>query len=208
MLIKEVITLATYSELAGTAAKNNLDVTVAFLNLGMLELHARFPIKVEEEVVTLSDASVYYDMPSNFMYATHAYGEAPEGSSDKAVPISINNEDDPYSVFFNDWNTLQVPASVTGTFVSIIYVAKPEIITTVHAEDNTIQLDLPDALIDCLLSYVGYKAHLGIKSDSQSENNAHWKRFERNCKRAEDLGVAFPGDTMNMSGRISDRGFV
>lgn len=208
MIIKDVVSLAKYSELAGTAIKEDTDAIVAFINLGMLELYKRFPIKVEEHIVTLVDGTMYYEMPTNFMYALEAYGEVVEGSTESSMPIPINESDYDNSIFFIDWNTVQVPSSVTGSFISIMYVPTPATITTIQAVDDVTQLDIPTSLVDALLSYVGYRAYLGIRSDSQSENNAHWTRFERNCKKAIELGVAYPSESMSMSGRVVTKGFV
>tara|TARA_R110000744_G_scaffold147612_5_gene260581 strand:+ start:5142 stop:5771 length:630 start_codon:yes stop_codon:yes gene_type:complete len=209
MVIKDVIALAKYSELAGVAAKNDIDAIVAFINLGMVEIYTRFPIKVEEALIALEDDKVYYTMPDNFMYPLKAFGEVPEtADAMEVVQLSINDEEDPLSIFFNDWKTVQIPEATAGAHISIIYVANPIRITALQAEDEITSLAIPDSLIDCLLSYVGYRAHLGVKSDASSENNAHWKRFERSCKKAEELGVAFPSDSMTMPTRITDRGFV
>ena len=208
MIIKDVVSLAKYSELAGTAIKEDTDAIVAFINLGMLELYKRFPIKVEEHIVTLVDGTMYYEMPTNFMYALEAYGEVTEGSTESSMPIPINESDYDNSIFFIDWNTVQVPSSVTGSFISIMYVPTPDTITTIQAVDDITQLDIPTSLVDALLSYVGYRAYLGIRSDSQSENNAHWTRFERNCKKAIELGVAYPSESMSMSERVATKGFV
>lgn len=208
MDIKNVVTLAKYSELSGLSMKDDINVIVAFLNLGMLELYKRFPIKVEEYMVELVDDELYYAMPANFMYATAAYGEVSENTAEQTVELPINGEDDDKGVFFIDWNTLQVPKAVTGAFISILYVAKPDIITVAQAQDGITELAIPDTLVDCLLSYVGYRGHMGVKSDGQSENNAHWLRFERNIKKTRDLGVAFPSDTMGMPDRLAHRGFA
>lgn len=208
MIIKDIIALAKYSEMSGVAVKNDLDAIVAFINLGMLELHTRFPIKIEEYVVELQTGVSFYPMPDNFMYATSAYGEVDRYSPGENKPLAINDDTDPYSVFFSSWDMLQVTEAVTGGFVSVIYVAKPVRITKELAEDGSSELDLPDSLVDCLLSYLGYRAHLGVKSDSQSENNTHLQRFERNCKKALELGVAFPSDSMHMEERVASRGFA
>lgn len=208
MIIKDVVNLAKYSELSGVAVKDNIDVITAFINLGMLELYKRFPIKVEEHIVSLVNGTSYYEMPDDFMYSLEAFAEADINAESQSVPIPINDADSPLSIFFIDWNTIQVPAAVTGSYISLVYVAKPASITAVQADDGTTVLDLPDTLIDALLSFIGYKAHMGVKSDAQSENNAHWVRFDRICKKARELGVAFPADSMSMSGRVSDRGFV
>jgi len=208
MIIKDLVNLAKYSELSGVSVKNDINAIVAFINLGMLELYKRFPIKVDEYIVNLVNNNMYYTMPTNFMYPLSAFGERPKANPLQNNELPINNEDDKKSVFFTDWNTMQVPSSITGSFVSIIYVTTPVTVTVVQAEDGTTSLDLPETLIDALLSYIGFKAYLGVKSDGQSENNAHWARFERSCSKAIALGVAFPTDSMSMATRIADRGFV
>lgn len=208
MIITDVVNLAKYSELAGVSAKDNNAIITAFMNLGMLELHKRFPIKVKEHVVDLVGGTAYYEMPADFMYSLEAFGEAGKDVTEKSVPVAINDSDVENSIFFTDWNTIQVPSAVTGSYIALIYVAKPATITVTQIADATTVLDLPDTLIDALLSYIGYKGHMGVKSDANSENNAHWARFERICAKARELGVAFPSDSMSMTGRVSDRGFV
>jgi len=208
MLLKDVISLAKYSELAGAASKDNIDAIIAFINLGVLELYKRFPIRTKEYLVTLEEGVTDYPTPDDFMYATEAFGEVPEGYEGSNQPIAINDDDDDRSIFFPDWRTVQIPYSVAGAYISIIYVAKPEGVTVTDAESDTLDLDIPDVLVDCLLSYIGYRAHLGIKSDAQSENNAQWARFERNCRKAIELGVAHSSDSMEMTNRLNNRGFV
>lgn len=205
MKVQEVVDIARYSELAGVAIKDNTAAILAFLNMGMIELYTRFPIKTEEFIVNLQENTTMYEMPADFMYALSAYDEVPEGSTDTVIRVPINEEDDPYSIFFPDWNTVQIPMTANNTYISIIYVAKP---TTYTVDDMDAILELPDTLVDALLSYIGYRAHMGIRGDAQSDNNAHWLRFDRNCKKARELGVAFPIDSLKMSERINDRGFA
>lgn len=208
MIIKDVVTLAKFSEVAGISIKTNTEAIVAFINLGMLELYKRFSVRVKEHVVDLEPAVVYYTMPSDFMVAIEAYGEIPEKSDLKYNSLSIGNQEDPDSIYFTDWKTIQVPSSIKGSSIAIIYVSKPTSISVADAEDGVTDLDLPDVLVEALLSYIGYRAYLGVKSDGQSENNAHWARFERSCKKASDLGVGTPNESMSMYERLSIRGFV
>lgn len=208
MVIKDAVNLAKYSELSSVSVKNNIDAIVAFMNLGVLELYKRFPIKVKTHTVEITDSSIYYPMPDDFMYVIEAYKEIENSPYNETIPVAINDEEDPYSIFFTSWNTLQVPAVVEPQSISLTYVAKPANISVVQAEDGVSILDMPDALVDALLCYIGYRAHLGVKSDGQAENNAHWARFERSCSKAIELGVGSHSDYMGMTFRISARGFV
>lgn len=207
MTAQDFITLVRYSELNNIAVGSNTDAVIAFINLGMIELYTRFPVKVEEHIIDLIEGTTDYEMPTNFMYPLEAFGETPEENSTDLVRVSINKEEDPYSIFFPDWNSVQVPLSATGARISIIYVAKPTPLTNT-TEDLAAELELPDTLLDALASYVGYRGHLGVRGDGDAENNAHWLRFERNCNKARELGVSHPVDTFWSSDRLSSKGFV
>lgn len=206
MKIQEVIDIARYSELNSVAVKDNIDAIIAFLNLGLSELYTRFPIKVKEHIVPLVADVVTYSLPYDYMYALSAYIEPPEDSINQdLIEIAINDGSKEQVVYFPDWRTIQVPADLETTYVAVIYVAKPE---KVSATNTELELDLPDTLVDALVSYIGYRAHLGVRGDGQAENNAHWQRFERNCQKARELGVAYQLDALDMTKKVEDRGFV
>lgn len=207
MTVQEFLTIVRYSEVNNLAIKEDYEALIAFLNLGMLELYTRFPIKVEEYVVPLLEGVTEYAMPDNFMTALSAYGEEPASDSGIIVPVAINEETDPYSIFFPSWDKVQIPAVAEGAYVSIIYSAKPDLVAN-DEEGLASTLQLPSSLFDALASYIGYRAHLGVRGDGQAENNAHWQRFDRNCLKARDLGVAFSADSMVMETRLFSRGFV
>ena len=208
MLISELVNLAKYSELSGVSAKDDINAVVAFINLGLLELYGRFPIKTEEHVISLEDGEFYYDLPKDYMYTIQAFGEVYIDFIQHAREIGINDPQDDLSIFTTNWNKIQVPYPATGSYISLIYASKPTPVTVETAEDGTTELDIPFYLVDPLLHYIGYKGHLGIRSDAQSENNAHWARFERSCNRVRNDNPSFFGDSMEMPSRIHNRGFA
>lgn len=208
MLLKDVITLAKFGELSGIAIKDNVEAIVAFINLGMLELYKRFPLKAEEYVITLEDGVMYYDMPSDFMYYLNIYREKDKDKPWEDNEVPVNSEDEVGSVFLPDWNTLQVPSDVLGSYLSVIYVAKPKPVTVDMSQDSEYELDLPDTLISALLSFIRYKAYLGVKASDESSSMANLARFERECENAKVRGISAPAETMSMNDRLRDRGFA
>lgn len=209
MVVQDIISLARHSELSNTALKidntENTAAIVSFINMGMIELYKRFALKTEETIVALVEAQTIYSLPSNFMYAMSAFKEVSEYSENREEEIPINDEDEPDSIFFPNHTQVQIPSVIDGAFISIIYVAKPDTVT-VNGLEN--ELDLPDVLIECLLHYIGYRGHLGIRGDGQSENNAHFGRFERSVMKAKELGVTPSTDSYRMIDRLSSRGFA
>jgi len=209
MIAQDVLDLARHSELGNTAFKilsdENTAAIVSFINMGMIELYKRFVLRTEELILELEDNVTMYTLPSDFMYIIEAYKEVYEYSQFIQKQIPVNDEDSPESIFFPNHTQIQVPAPSTGAFISIIYVAKPQKVT-VAALDQ--ELDLPEVLIECLLHYIGYRGHLSIRGDGQSENNAHFARFERSVVKAKELSVTTATDSYGMSERLSNRGFV
>lgn len=209
MIVQEIVNLARYSELGNTSLKQvndeNTAAILSFINMGMVELHKRFILETKEFIVELDAGQTMYDLPSDFMHAVTAYKEVPENTGDRHEEIPINDEYELESIFFPNHKQVQVPFVGDDAYIAIIYNAKPVPITIADINE---ELDLPEVLIDCLLHYIGYRGHLGIRGDGQAENNTHYLRFERSVAKAKELGVGVSTDSNRMIYRISDRGFV
>lgn len=202
MTVRQIIDLAKSSELNGTVLANKDDVILGFMNLGVLELHKRFQLKLEEYIIELVDGQDVYTMPSDYMWIVAAYGEVDIRSTETVNVLPVNEEDNPLSINTIGWNKLQVPVSIEGAYVSIIYVASP----TVYAlTDETV--DLPPQMIEALLAYIGYRANAAIDSGVQTEDSVWYQRFEHMCDKLREYGMV-NSDDMFMNKRITTRGFV
>lgn len=204
MTVGQVIELAKVSEMNGLKIGDNTTSVLGFLNLGVLELYKRFSLKIEEYVITLQDMVDIYTMPANYMWIVAAYGEVDIRSTETVNELPINEEDNPLSINTVGWNKVQVPVSVSGAYVSIIYVARPEMY---ELADLDVEIDLPPQMIEPLLAYIGYRANATIDSGVQSEDNAWYIRFDSSCNRIRQESM-INSDDMFMSSRINKRGFV
>jgi len=204
MTIQEVMDLAKDSELRNLNAGTDQAI-LGYVNLGLIELYKRFALNVEEYLVTLQDGVEIYTMPNDFMWLIAAYGEVPEDNKTDLVNVlPINEEDNPLSINMVTWNQIQVPLSVAGAYVSLIYRAKP---TYFISADLDADLPIPVQMLEPLLSYIGYKAHASIDASLQEENNSYYQRFEFQCARIEKEGM-FTSDDLSMADRLKGRGFV
>ena len=204
MTVRQVIDLAKNSELNGLPIASKDDVILGFINLGVLELYKRFTLRNEEYIIELVEGVDIYTMPSNFMWAVAAYGEVDIRSTETVNQLPINEEDNPLSVNSVGWNKLQVPVAVGGAYISIIYVAKPDVY---ELDDMNVEIDIPPQMIEALLAYVGYKGNSAIDSGVQTEDNAWYARFEASCGKLREYSM-ITSDDMYMSKRLSTRGFV
>lgn len=203
MTIQQVIDLAVSGELKNLSVSSDTAAVIGFINLGLIELYKRFPLEVKEHIIELQDGVEVYTMPSDYMWITAAYDEVPEGSDDVVAIIPINEEDNPLSVNTISWNKVQVPVTVTGAYISIIYVASPQYFT---ANELSESIPIPVQLVEALLHYIGYRGHGALDGSIEAENNTHYQRFEASCKRIEQNGM-ITSDDLSMSSR-NLKGFV
>lgn len=217
MTANEVVTLAKAGVLRqlSTSIKDNTDVLIGFINLGMTEIYKRFVLKTDEALVTLQDGKTIYtldgtdadvEINSNFMYLIAAYGDNNEDdySSDDLV-LPINSEDDLYSINMISYNQVQIPLITEGAYVSLIFAAKPTKVTALTLDD---ELDMPDQFVKPLLEYIGYEAHAGMNDNVNLESNVHYQRFEAACNIIKEYGVGIAPDDISMGSRLDKRGFV
>lgn len=204
MTVRQVIDLAKASELNGLSTANKDDVVLGFLNMGVLELYKRFTLKVEEYLVTLEDNVSIYKMPDDFMWLVAAYGEVDVRSPMLVNVLPVNEEDNPLSINTVSWNKVQVPVSSYGSYISLIYVASPDMYSILDLDET---IDLPAQMIEPLLSYIGYRANASIDTGVQTEDSVWYIRFENSCTRVRTEGMLNNND-MFTNGRIDTRGFV
>ena len=137
MTIQQLLTLARDSELHKVGYKNDDAVVLGFMNLGLIELYKRFPLQVDEAIITIDGTRQYYkmdgtdaavSMPTNsyYMWIISAYAEVPDDSDVKTLQLPVNDEDTNYSVNTVNWNTLQIPIALDGEVISIIYASGPD----------------------------------------------------------------------------------
>ena len=217
MTATEVITLAKAGELSqlSPAIKNDSDVLVGYINLGLIELYKRFPLRTDEAIITLMDGKTIYkldgtdtdvSMGDPYMYLIGAYEDGTDNDyTASALSLPINEEDNIYSINTISYNSVQIPLVTTGAYISLIYVPKPTKVTT-----NTldIEVDLPEQMIEPLLHYMGYRAHGAMDGNIQTESNTHYMRFEASCNKLRELGVGITPDDVEMRSRLSMKGFV
>lgn len=193
------------SELNTLAVKNDNAAIVSFINLGLVELYSIFALRTEEYLIALQDNVTIYDLPADFMYITAAYGEAPTGSSNASDLLPINEENNPFSVNTISFSQVQIPLSIDGEYVSILYVPKP---VKMVVDDLSVEVPIPDQLIQPLLAFIGYKGHGAIRTDGQGETDIYYMRFKRTCDEIRKLGTGIAADDLDMTNRVQSRGFV
>ena len=215
MTVQEAIEMAKRGKLKNSNIVNNDAAILDTLNLGLVELYKRFPLRVDEAIITLRNAKTEYKMdgtdtdvamPNNsqFMWIVAAYQEVPdkvEVNKVYTVQIPVNEEENPLSVQTVAWNTIQVPVVNDGAYISLIYAAAPDLLIL---GDGTAGLPLPPQMLEPLMEYMCYQANSTL--DAEVDTDKYYQRFEASCSRIELRGMT-TSDDLDMSDRQL-KGFV
>ena len=215
MTIRQAIDLAKSGKLKNSNIVNDDVAILGALNLGLIELYKRFPLRVDEAIITLRDAKTEYKLDgtdvdvslptgSRFMWVVAAYQEVEDAIDKTKVTteqIPVNEEENPLSVQTVSWNTIQVPVTNSGAYISVIYAAAPDLLV---AEDLDDMLPLPPQMVEPLLEYMCYQANSTL--DAEIDTDKYYQRFEASCSRIEMRGMT-TSDDLDMLGRDL-KGFV
>ena len=214
MTIQNAIDLAASTKLKNIAVAKDTATVLGYLNLGITELYKRFPLRVDEAIINLQEMKSEYkldgtdpdvEMPENseLMWIVAAYQEVEDADYNElvALQLPLNEEENPLSLQTVAWNTLQVPMSVAGAHISLIYVAVPEMLTMDNLTD---QLPIPRQLVEPLLEYIAYQAKSSI--GTIQDTTLAYQEFEASCSRIEMRGMV-TADDLDMLARDM-KGFV
>ena len=215
MTIRQAIDLAKSGKLKNSNIVNDDVAILGALNLGLIELYKRFPLRVDEAIITLRDAKTEYKLDgtdvdvslptgSRFMWVVAAYQEVEDAIDENKVTteqIPVNEEDNPLSVQTVSWDTIQVPVTNSGAYISVIYAAAPDLLVAGDLDDA---LPLPPQMLEPLLEYMCYQANSTL--DAEIDTDKYYQRFEASCSRIEMRGMT-TSDDLDMLGRDL-KGFV
>ena len=224
MKLTFILSQARSGELKTLSLKDKTDdVVISFLNLGLLALYTMFFIKTEEAIVALQDGKTLYRLDSTEADITVKNEPMPDGDviniinaiDENGIQIPINDVNSQLGIFTPSYDTVQIPYSITGAFISIIYQQNPILLIAEDICDSegallegaiNTNVDIPLQLLEPLLHYIGYRAHGSVAGSIQDENNTHYMRFVASCRKIEKSGVMSLENLQSMD--VGKKGFV
>ena len=204
MLVSDVIQLAKTGELRSLAVKDDDQIVLDYLNLGIIELYKRFPLNIEEYVFERVLTTNLYTLPNNVMWLIEAYGPVEVNGVVKYKELPINKEGTVAGLNTISYNKVQVGSKVATGVISVIYQSTAPKYTI---NDLNTEIALTDQFIEPLLNYIGYRAHGAINGSIQAETSTHYNRFELSCSKIRKEGM-ITNNSLDMDNRIYKRGFV
>jgi len=208
MKLSTVIRQARNGELSAMSSnvKTN-EVITDYINLGLIALYKRFPLRTDEAIVTLRTGKTLYRLDGTDEDVSMGAGELYMVTSafDEVGPIPVNDDSVPFGIFTTSYNVVQIPIAVDGSFVSIMYQTGPDEIIYDEATVDSVDVPLPSSLVDVLLTYIDYRATKSSTPEGSGEPISKYRVFQAACNEAEKLGLV-PSDHLTFNTDI--KGFA
>ena len=191
MKLSLILEQARSSELSSLSPKDKTDAKiVTYVNAALVEMYRKFQLATEEAIIRLRPDLVktVYTLGSTDSDVIVAGKPMTDGDvmvvleafNEDGSPITINDENDPYSIYTVTYNQLQIPLLGNHTYVSVIYKKNPPLVTYKDDGNGNAQdcdVPVPLQLLSAMCHYIGYRAHSAVDGNVQAENSTHYAKY-------------------------------
>ena len=196
MYVKDVMDMAKISSLNNLAIAKNDDALIKFIYLGVSELYRRFNLSIKSETIPVNENLNLYELRNpDVSLLLGVYDKL--GRELKQTDIFNSND---YDYKLLNFRSFLLKKPFNGVLFAI-YKASPIVF-----KDSDDIIDLPDAMIDALLTYVAYVGHSTINRDNINEASAYSQRFDLACRELEMQGYKVPLNSETLA--LQSKGFV
>ena len=213
MKLSEIFNQLTYGELSqthlGGAAEGAIDEAnypkiLAHVNMGLLALHKRFPLKEGRKTLVLQPGILTYSL------------DAPEALKIERVysadgwELGLNDESDPGSCFTPSAHILRVPALLETPSVEVVFRAGHPLLTvdaTGYLNPEQVVVELPYTHLEALLLYVASRVSnpMGMSNEFHA-GNSYAAKYEAACQLLEMVNLRVDQGSQNT--RLVRNGWV
>ena len=196
MNVKDVMDMAKISSLNNLAIAKNDDALIKFIYLGVSELYRRFNLSIKSETVLINENLTLYELRNpDVSLLLNVYDKL--GRELKQTDVFNSND---YDYKLLNFRSFLLKKPFNGVLFAV-YKASPIVF-----KDSDDIIDLPDAMIGALLTYVAYVGHSTVNRDNINEASAYYQRFDLACRELEMQGYKVPLNSETLA--LQSKGFV
>lgn len=188
MQVQDIVDLVK-ARSGNIAITKNVGTLIRFIYLGVSELYRIFNLSIKSEVLVVNPNMSMYSLQnpdvSLLLSVYHMSGRELKQSD-------VVNACDWETKIIN-YKTFILNHPFEG-YLYAVYKASPEVFL-----DTDDKIDLPDAMIDALLSYVSYMVHSTVTSPASTlgrsattESGQYYQQFKASCQELEMQGYKIP----------------
>ena len=215
----------------GEIAAQDIVKMAAHTQMGLNKLHERFNLRKGSFTLYLQEGIEVYSLTSdkvvtdtaNITSTKYIYTPPELPFADDLIKIiDIKDADDvnyrlndPTAlnpIFTPNYDTIKTVPADPPQVLSITYQAKyPKLVVDATTDPTTVNLDIPDFIIEPLLFYIAARVFTGLNSSggegSPAPSSTFLSRYELSCKQIEQFGLTNKndydrGDTFTSNGWV------
>ena len=196
MFVSDITEIAKVTFLNNLAISRNDTALIKFIYLGVSELYRRFNLSVKSETIITSDNLTVYELKNEDVnMLLSVYDRTGRELQQTDITDSLMFE---YKLLNYKSFLLRHPSN---GLLYAVYKASPKPLS-----DLTDRIELPDAMMDALLTYVAYVGHSTINKDNINEASAYSQRFDIACKELEMQGYRVNLSTESLA--LQAKGYI
>lgn len=169
----------------GGVHEENRYQLISHINLALTDLHRRFFLRQGRASVYVVAGLREYVVDGEGLLKIEQVYDA------RGCELPLNDVGDPCSLITTRYNTLQVPASMPATTLSVVYRAGHETLDQKDAAKNPdrVEVELPPSHLWPLLLFVAsrYFTPMGA-SEAIHDGNNYAAKYEAACQQLQDGG--------------------
>ena len=214
----ELSQLSIAGEEQGVINSVNQSRLISAINLGMVELHKRFPIKMGLAIVQQMSALTTYHLDSRYAYTNphntdpsvfYKYiidSELTPFTDDVLIIEAVSDENERFYTLNEDQDcdtiittgalTINVPNPGLELALFVNYRAAPEKISNTVTNPEDVYIEIPQQYLDPLLSFVAHRFFVSANA-SHPEAGLYFSKFEAACKLIDNKGLRHKNGNMN-----------
>jgi len=193
------------------------DKLTSMLNSALIDLFTIFKLKTKEAIITLDTVNIKTiysfdgtdpDVKSEgVMLTSGSFMSFVESHNEDGTISLFNDEEDPFSLFTPEWNTVEVKLLKNRKYVSVIYKTNPILYTTNDVATDP-EVDIPLFFLEPISMYIGWKVFNAINSKEQfgRDNNAFYARYQASVMNIINRGLLVQDDNYRLN--VAGKGYV
>jgi len=198
---------------------------IPHINLGLIELYKRFPLKREEVVIQQYDEIQIYYLDSKYAvtnteatpYKKYLIDSAYQPFKDNVLKIEkvfnedgqelYNSEMDEYwSIQIPFYNAIQIPYPEKENQMIATYRASHPKLPIQDLDPTTAEVAIPPGMLEPLLLFIAARVYANKTTEGGQEGQMYLAKFEAACKKIEELGLSNIDRTKNT--KLDKNGWV
>lgn len=206
--------------------EDHYEEVIAHINLGLLNLHTRFPLKLKEVFVQQYAHIQFYKLDPRYAItnteSTEPYKYIIDNKDNKfgdsflsiesisnelGQNIPLNDNNCSYSLHTPSADTIQTATPNANDAWSVIYRAKPLWLSTCGCGILNQEVELPNFLVEALLLFVAHRVHASKNNvNSMAESNNYYTKYEKLCVDLQNTSHLIKDLTTNI--KLETNGWV